>query len=63
MLARRAYSVAELRRALERTFASNGERASDLSRLRHLGFLHEKKFAVYTAVVNSHQVRMGLPDQ
>jgi regulatory protein len=45
MLARRAYSVAELRRALERTFPSNGAVASALARLRQLGYLNDKKFA------------------
>ncbi len=51
MLARRAYSVAELRRALERRFGAVGDRSSTrpvsdaLARLRQLGFLDDRKFA------------------
>jgi regulatory protein len=49
MLARRAYSVAELRRALERKFPENAAVADAIARLRELGYLDDKKFAEYFA--------------
>lgn len=45
MLARRPYSVAELRRALERKFPENPAIADALARLRELGYLDDQKFA------------------
>jgi regulatory protein len=45
MLARRAYSVAELRRALERKFPQNPGVRDAIVRLRQLGYLNDKKFA------------------
>lgn len=49
MLARRAYSVAELRRALERKFPGSPAIADALARLRELGYLDDKKFAEHYA--------------
>jgi regulatory protein len=46
MLAGRPYSVAELRRALERKFPKQtAEVGSALARLRQLGYLDDRKFA------------------
>ncbi len=45
MLARRPYSVAEMRRALERKFGAGKPAVVAVSRLRELGFLDDKKFA------------------
>jgi regulatory protein len=49
MLARRPYSVAELRRALERKFPENAAIADAIARLRELGYLDDKKFAEHFA--------------
>ncbi len=49
MLASRAYSVAELRRALERKFPSHPDVSSAVARLRELGYLDDKKFAEHYA--------------
>jgi len=49
MLARRPYSVAELRRALERKFPENPAIADAIARLRELGYLDDKKFAEHFA--------------
>jgi regulatory protein len=49
MLARRAYSVAELRRALERKFPTDPGVRDVLVRLRQLGYLDDKKFAEHYA--------------
>lgn len=45
MLSRRPYSVAELRRALERKFADSADVPGVLARLRQLGYLDDAKFA------------------
>ena len=45
MLSRRPYSVAELRRALERRFPDSAEVPNVLSRLRQLGYLDDARFA------------------
>lgn len=45
MLARRPYSVAELRRALERKFPSHPGLGEAIARLRSLGYLDDRKFA------------------
>jgi regulatory protein len=45
MLSRRPYSVAELRRALERKFPNSAEVPNVLARLRQLGYLDDAKFA------------------
>jgi regulatory protein len=49
MLARRPYSVAELRRSLERKFGVSDAVSEAISRLRQLGYLDDKKFAVQAA--------------
>jgi regulatory protein len=49
MLARRPYSVAELRRALERKFPENSAVPEAVARLRELGYLDDRKFAEHYA--------------
>jgi regulatory protein len=49
MLARRPYSVAELRRALQRKFPSHPGTAEAIARLRSLGYLDDRKFAEQVA--------------
>ena len=49
MLARRPYSIAELRRALERKFKDPAEVQGAVRRLRELGYLDDKKFAEHHA--------------
>jgi regulatory protein len=49
MLARRPYSVAELRRALNRKFPSHAGIEEAIARLRTLGYLDDKKFAEQAA--------------
>jgi len=49
MLARRPYSVAELRQALQRKFGSSGPVREALARLRQLGYLDDRKFAEHYA--------------
>src|ERR1700757_698003 len=45
MLARRPYSVAEMRRGLERKFGAGEPVAGGIARLQELGLLDDKKFA------------------
>lgn len=45
MLARRPYSIAEMRRALEKKFGAAATVSQAIARLRRLGFLDDKKFA------------------
>jgi regulatory protein len=45
MLSRRPYSVAELRRALEKKFPDSSDAPEVLARLRQLGYLDDAKFA------------------
>ena len=45
MLARRPYSVAELRRALERKYPQSVKVPEAIARLRELGYLDDRKFA------------------
>lgn len=45
MLARRPYSVAEMRRALERKCPPNAPVQAAIARLRELGYLDDRKFA------------------
>ena len=59
MLARRPYSVAELRRALERKFPSDSAVADVVARLRQLGYLDDKKFAEQTAYSLAHNRALG----
>jgi regulatory protein len=49
MLARRAYSIAELRRGLERKFGAGAEVRAAVARLRALGYLDDRKFAEHYA--------------
>jgi regulatory protein len=49
MLARRPYSVAELRRALQRKFPSHPGIDEAVARLRSLGYLDDRKFAEQVA--------------
>jgi regulatory protein len=56
MLARRAYSVAELRRALERKFPGHAGVGEALTRLRQLGYLDDRKFAEqYASALARHR--------
>jgi regulatory protein len=45
MLARRPYSIAEMRKALERKCPQSGQVAAAIARLRELGYLDDRKFA------------------
>jgi regulatory protein len=45
MLARRPYSIAELRRALERKFPQSAQVPEAIARLREIGYLDDRKFA------------------
>lgn len=49
MLARRGYSVAELRRALEKKFPDSPAVKKALARLRAVGYLNDTKFAEHYA--------------
>jgi len=49
MLARRAYSLAEMRRALERKFPDSTQVRKAITRLRELHYLDDKKFAQHYA--------------
>jgi regulatory protein len=59
MLARRPYSIAELRRALERQFPSDPAVGDAVARLRQLGYLDDKKFAEQTAYSLAHNRALG----
>src|SRR3989442_173450 len=59
MLARRPYSVAELRRALERKFPNRTEIPEALARLRGLGVLDDRKLAEHYASVLAQERRFG----
>jgi regulatory protein len=45
MLARRPYSLAEMRRALEKKYADSNQVRNAIARLRELHYLDDKKFA------------------
>jgi regulatory protein len=67
MLARRPYSVAQMRRALERKFPSNPAVEEALARLRSIGYLDDRKFAEQMAsslarnrAYGSHRIRREL---
>jgi regulatory protein len=67
MLARRPYSVAEMRQALERKYPQNAKVPSAIARLRELGYLDDRKFAEQTAyslaqnrALGPHRVRREL---
>ncbi len=51
MLSRRGYSVAELRRALEKKFPGQAAVGDALARLRELGYLDDRKFAEHYATL------------
>ena len=49
MLARRPYSIAEMRQALEKKYANTEQLDAAIARLRELGYLNDAKFAEQTA--------------
>jgi regulatory protein len=49
MLARRPYSVAEMRRALEKKYPASSQVPKAIARLRELHYLDDKKFAEHYA--------------
>ncbi len=49
MLSRRGYSVAEIRRALERKFPAHPGVAEAIARLRKLGYLDDRRYAMQVA--------------
>lgn len=56
LLARRPRAVAEVRRALSRKFTNENEIESAIARLRELGYLDDKKFALqYASFLASHR--------
>ncbi len=59
LLATRPYSVAELRRALERKFPADTDLSPALVRLRQLGYLDDKKFAEHQAALLAHDRLYG----
>jgi regulatory protein len=59
MLSRRGYSVAELRRALEKKFPASPAVEDALVRLRSLGYLNDKKFAEHYASALVRNKAMG----
>jgi len=50
MLSRRAYSIAELRRSLEKKFPESEQVGEAIARLRELGYLDDRKFAQQAAL-------------
>jgi regulatory protein len=67
MLARRPYSIVELRRALEKKFPQNEHIEPAIARLRELGYLDDRKFAEQYAyslarnrAVGPHRLRREL---
>jgi regulatory protein len=67
MLARRPYSIAELRRALEKKFPQNENIDPAIARLREMGYLDDRKFAEQYAyslarnrAVGPHRLRREL---
>lgn len=59
MLARRPYSVAELRRALERKFPNSTRVPEAIARLREIGYLDDRKFAEQLAYSLAHNRAFG----
>lgn len=56
LLARRSYSAAELQRALEKRYGETGEVKESLARLRQLGYLDDRKFALqYASFLARHR--------
>jgi len=67
MLSRRPYSVAELRRALDKKFPDSPDIPSAITRLRQIGYLNDAKFAEAYAsslarvrAYGSHRIRREL---
>ena len=67
LLARRPYSIAELRQALEKKFPHNPKVGEAVARLRELGYLDDREFAEQTAyslaqnrALGPHRVRREL---
>jgi regulatory protein len=59
MLARRPYSIAELRRALRRKFGAHAAVQDAIARLRELGYLDDKKFAEHYAASLARNRALG----
>ncbi len=59
MLARRPYSVAELRRALGRKSRQSEQITAAITRLRRLGYLDDRKFAEQYAYSLAHNRSFG----
>ncbi len=59
MLARRAYSAAEMRRALERKSRQSEQISAAIARLRELGYLDDRKFAEQYAWSLAHNRSFG----
>jgi len=59
MLARRPYSIAEMRRALQRKFPQSGQVAAAIARLREIGYLDDRKFAEQFAYSLAHNRPFG----
>jgi regulatory protein len=59
MLARRPYSIAEMRRALDSKFPQSGQVPVVIARLRELGYLDDRKFAEQYAYSLAHNRAFG----
>ena len=59
MLARRPYSIAELRQALEKKYPQTGQVPEAIARLRELGYLDDRKFAEQFAHSLAHNRAFG----
>ncbi len=59
MLARRPYSIAELRRALEKKFPARAAVREAIARLRELGYLDDRKFAEHYAASLARNRALG----
>ena len=59
MLARRPYSIAEMRRALQKKYPQSGQVAMAIARLREIGYLDDRKFAEHFAYSLAHNRPFG----
>ena len=59
MLARRPYSIAEMRQALGKKFPASEKVGAAIARLRELGYLDDRKFAEQTAYSLAQNRAMG----
>jgi len=59
MLARRPYSLAEMRQALEKKYPQSGKVLEAIARLRELGYLDDRKFAEQYAYSLVHNRAFG----